>query len=36
VEKIPLKEADAVFARGDVPDAKSLAAWLLVKPFLEK
>jgi len=36
VEKIPVKEADAVFASGDVPDAKSLAAWLLAKPFLEK
>ena len=36
VEKIPVKEADSVFARGDVPDAKSLAAWLLAKPFLEK
>ena len=36
VEKIPVKEVDAVFARGEVPDAKSLAAWLLAKPFLEK
>ena len=36
LEKIPVKDADAVFARGDVPDAKSLAAWLLVKPFLDK
>ena len=36
VEKVPLKDVDAVFARGDVPDAKSLAAWLLAKPFLER
>lgn len=36
IQKIPLKEVDALFARGDVPDAKSLAAWLLAKPFLEK
>jgi 8-oxo-dGTP pyrophosphatase MutT (NUDIX family) len=36
LEKVPLKEADAMFASGQVPDAKSLAAWLLAKPFLEK
>lgn len=36
VVKVPLNDADAVFARGDVPDAKSLAAWLLAKPYLEK
>jgi ADP-ribose pyrophosphatase len=36
VEKVPAKDADAMFARGDVPDAKSLAAWLLAKPYLEK
>jgi ADP-ribose pyrophosphatase len=36
VEKVPMKDADSVFARGDVPDAKSLAAWCLAKPFLEK
>lgn len=36
LEKIPVKDVDALFARGDVPDAKSLAAWLLVRPFLEK
>lgn len=35
VEKILLQDVDQVFARGDVPDAKSLAAWLLAKPFLE-
>lgn len=34
--KIPVQEVDTLFARGDVPDAKSLAAWLLAKPFLEK
>lgn len=36
VEKILVKDAEAAFARGDAPDAKSLAAWLLAKPFLEK
>ena len=36
VEKVPLKDADALFASGQAPDAKSLAAWLLAKPFLEK
>ncbi len=36
LEKFPVMEVDAMFARGDVPDAKSLAAWLLAKPFLEK
>ncbi len=36
LEKIPLKDVDALFARGEVPDAKSLAAWLLAKPYLEK
>lgn len=36
VEKVPAKDAMEMFARGDVPDAKSLAAWLLAKPFLEK
>ncbi len=36
VEKVPVNEADAVFARGDVPDAKSMAAWLLARPYLEK
>lgn len=35
LEKIPVKDVDAMFARGDMPDAKSLAAWLLAKPFLE-
>ena len=36
LEKIPVYDAEAMFARGDVPDAKSLAAWLLAKPFLGK
>ena len=34
--KVPIKEAAAMFERGDVPDAKSLAAWLLARPHLEK
>src|SRR5215216_5648216 len=36
VEKIPIKEVAGFFERGEVPDAKSLAAWLLAKPHLEK
>lgn len=36
VEKIPIGEAAALFQRGKVPDAKSLAAWLLAQPHLEK
>ena len=36
VETIPVKEVSARFERGDVPDSKSLAAWLLAKPFLER
>jgi ADP-ribose pyrophosphatase len=36
LEKIPVKDAGDMFARGDVPDAKSLAAWLLAKPFLDR
>ena len=36
LEKIPVNDAEAMFGRGDVPDAKSLAAWLLAKPFLDK
>ena len=35
VEKIPLKKAIQMAERGDIPDAKSLAALLLVKPYLE-
>ncbi|HEX9387535.1 MAG TPA: NUDIX hydrolase [Anaerolineales bacterium] len=36
VEKIPLKKAAELFQSGEVLDAKSLAAWLLAKPHLEK
>lgn len=36
VEKIPLKKAVEMAERGDVPDAKSLAALLLARPYLEK
>jgi 8-oxo-dGTP pyrophosphatase MutT (NUDIX family) len=36
VEKIPVKDVTAMFERGDVPDAKSLAAWLLARSHLEE
>lgn len=36
VEKIPVKEAIAMAERGEMPDAKSLAALLLARPHLEK
>jgi ADP-ribose pyrophosphatase len=36
VEKISVKDVAAMFERGEIPDAKSLAAWLLAKPYLEK
>jgi ADP-ribose pyrophosphatase len=36
VEKIPVKDVNGMFERSEVPDAKSLAAWLLAKPYLEK
>jgi hypothetical protein len=36
VEKIPLKKAVEIFQTGEILDAKSLAAWLLAKPYLEK
>lgn len=36
VEKIPLKKAVEMFERGEVLDAKSLAAWLLAKLHLDK
>ena len=36
VEKIPVKRAVDLFQSGEVLDAKSLAAWLLAKPHLEK
>jgi ADP-ribose pyrophosphatase len=35
VEKFPLKQAIQMAERGDIPDAKSLAALLLAKPYLE-
>ena len=35
VEKIPLKKAFEMAEQGDVPDAKSLAALLLARPYLE-
>lgn len=36
LEKVPVKEVTAMFERGEVPDAKSIAAWFLAKPYLEK
>ena len=36
VEKMPIKDAIAMAERGDMPDAKSLAALLLARPHLEK
>lgn len=36
VEKIPLKKAVEMAERGEIPDAKSLAALLLARPYLEK
>jgi ADP-ribose pyrophosphatase len=36
VEKIPVKKAIDMAERGDVPDAKSLAALFLARPRLEK
>ena len=35
VEKIPLKKAIHMAEQGDIPDAKSLAALLLAKPYLK-
>jgi 8-oxo-dGTP pyrophosphatase MutT (NUDIX family) len=35
VEKIPVRQALEMAERGDVPDAKSLAALLLARPYLE-
>ena len=34
LEKIPVKEAIAMAERGDMPDAKSLAALLMARPHL--
>ena len=36
IEKIPVKQAFEMAERGEVPDAKSLAALFLAKPHLEK
>jgi 8-oxo-dGTP pyrophosphatase MutT (NUDIX family) len=36
VEKIPVKKAIEMAERGEVPDAKSLAALFLAKPHLER
>jgi ADP-ribose pyrophosphatase len=36
LEKIPVKDVTAMFEHSEIPDAKSLAAWLLAKPYLEK
>jgi len=35
VEKIPLKQAIQMAEQGNIPDAKSLAALLLAKPYLK-
>jgi 8-oxo-dGTP pyrophosphatase MutT (NUDIX family) len=36
VEKLPVKKVDEIFQSGEILDAKSLAAWLLAKPYLEQ
>lgn len=36
VEKLPVRQAVDLFQSGKMLDAKSLAAWLLAKPYLEK
>ena len=36
MEKIPLGKAAEMFQSGKVPDAKSLAAWLLAQPHLQE
>lgn len=36
VEKLSVKEAFAMSERGEMPDAKSLAALLMARPYLEK
>ncbi len=36
VEKIPLRKAFEMAERGEMPDAKSLAALLMARPYLEK
>src|SRR5215216_7875369 len=34
IEKVRAKDVAAMFARGEVPDAKSIAAWLLAKSYV--
>jgi 8-oxo-dGTP pyrophosphatase MutT (NUDIX family) len=36
VARIPVRKADEMFQSGKMLDAKSLAAWLLARPHLEK
>jgi ADP-ribose pyrophosphatase len=36
VQKVPLKKAIEMAERGDIPDAKSLAALLLASPYLKE
>lgn len=36
LEQIPVKDVNTMFERGEVLDAKSLAAWLLARPHLEE
>jgi ADP-ribose pyrophosphatase len=36
VEKMPVREAVQIAERGEMPDAKSLAALFLARPYLEK
>jgi ADP-ribose pyrophosphatase len=36
VERFPVKDVTGMFERSEIADAKSLAAWLLAKPYLEK
>ena len=36
VEKMPVREALSMAERGEMPDAKSLAALFLARPYLEK
>jgi ADP-ribose pyrophosphatase len=36
VENIPLKKVPELISQGVIQDAKSLAAWLLAQPFLER
>jgi hypothetical protein len=36
LERFGIREVGEMFGRGEVPDSKSLAAWMLAKPHLEK